>query len=90
MKSAATEVAHAGGPLAVNSVPLESTPGQAASLARDALGQGYSLGYVVCGAAAMVSCLLAVSALRGGWKDTQNTAESLAAEPPAAAAPEPL
>ncbi|WP_414505833.1 MFS transporter [Streptomyces sp. NEAU-L66] len=90
VKSAATEVARAGGPLAVNSVPPDSAPGQAVALARDALGQGYSLGYVICGAAALVSCLLAVSALRGGWKDTPNTGESLAADTPAAAAPEPL
>ncbi|MFD5393119.1 MFS transporter [Streptomyces sp. NPDC127097] len=89
-KSAATEVARAGGPLAVNSVPPDSAPGQAVSLARDALGQGYSLGYLVCGTAALVSCLLAMTALRGDWKGTPDTGESLTAGTPATAAPEPL
>ncbi|MEU6328509.1 MFS transporter [Streptomyces sp. NPDC047049] len=89
-KSAAAEVARAGGPLAVNSVPPDSAPGQAVSLARNALGQGYSLGYVVCGTAALLSCLLAVSALRGGWTVTPHTGESPAADTPAAPGPGPL
>ncbi|GAA5609118.1 MFS transporter [Streptomyces platensis] len=89
-QAAATEVARAGGPLAVNSLPPDSAPGQAVSLARDALGQGYSLGYVVCGTAALMACLLAVSALRGDRKNAPSPQESSAAGTPATTAPEPL
>lgn len=80
-KAAATAVAQEGGPLAVNSVPPASPPGQAASIAVDALGHGYSLGYLVCGIAALLSCLLAVVALRGGRANTQVTEEPLAELP---------
>lgn len=65
-KAAAGQVAALGGPLAVNSVPPTSLPGQAAPLALKALGSGYTTGYLVCGVAALVSCLLALLALRGG------------------------
>ncbi|MFE2430643.1 MFS transporter [Streptomyces sp. NPDC059373] len=64
VKAAATEVAHEGGPLAVNSVPATTPPGHASSLALEALGHGYSVGYIVCGIAAIASCLLALVALR--------------------------
>jgi MFS family permease len=84
VKAAAGQVAQAGGPLAVNSVPPTSPPGQAASLAVDALGQGYSLGYLVCAGAALVSALLAVVALHGGRGDTVTTEESLAEDTAAA------
>jgi len=80
VKHAAGAVAAEGGPLAVNSVPPASPPGQAASIAVNALGQGYSLGYVVCGAAALVSALLAALALQGGRGDTVTTEESLAGD----------
>ncbi|WP_369362663.1 MFS transporter [Streptomyces sp. CG4] len=65
-KAAAGEVAAAAGPLAVNSVPPTSPPGQAAPLALDALGHGYSIGFLVCGSAALAACLLVILALRGG------------------------
>ncbi|WP_329311949.1 MFS transporter [Streptomyces sp. NBC_01262] len=65
-KAAAAQVAAEGGPLAVNSVPAASPPGAASPFALEALGHGYSIGFVVCGVAAMVSCLLALVALRGG------------------------
>jgi MFS family permease len=77
-KAAAAEVAAEGGPLAVNSVPPSSPPGAAASLAVDALGGGYAIGYIVCGVAALVSCVLAAVALRGGRGDTLITEASLA------------
>jgi MFS family permease len=64
-KSAADAVASAGGPLAVNSVPAASPPGAALPLAEQALGHGYSLGYLVCGCAALAACLLVALALRG-------------------------
>ena len=63
-KAAAGAVAAAGGPLAVNSVPPTSPPGAAGSLAMQALGHGYSIGYLVCGCAALLACLLVVLALR--------------------------
>ncbi len=80
VKAAASAVAGEGGPLAVNSVPPTSPPGQAASIAVNALGSGYSVGYVVCGVAALVSCLLALLALRGGRSDTLVTRAALAEE----------
>ncbi|NUR32234.1 MAG: MFS transporter [Catenulispora sp.] len=58
IKGAAAHVMEEGGPLAVNSVPPTSPPGHAGPLAFDALGHGYSLGYLVCGIAALASCLL--------------------------------
>ncbi|MDX6363889.1 MAG: hypothetical protein QOC85_2899, partial [Streptomyces sp.] len=64
-KSAAHAVASAGGPLAVNSVPAASPPGAAVPLAEQALGHGYSLGYLVCGCAALAACLLVALVLRG-------------------------
>ncbi|MFL6056460.1 MAG: MFS transporter [Actinoallomurus sp.] len=81
VKAAAGHVAAEGGPLAVNSVPPSSPPGGAASLALDALGHGYTIGFVVCGAAALVSCLLALVALRGGVR------EEVTEQPPAHEAP---
>ena len=63
-KGAARHVMAEGGPLAVNSVPPDSPPGHAGPLAFEALGHGYSIGYVVCGFAALASCLLVIGALR--------------------------
>src|SRR6185369_15444484 len=60
LKAAAGAVAQAGGPLAVNSVPPNSPPGQAAPIAMAALGSGYSVGFAVCGVAAVIAGLLAV------------------------------
>lgn len=53
-------------------------PGGAASLAVDALGNGYAVGYVVCGVAALASGLLAAIALRGDRSNTQLTEAALA------------
>lgn len=64
-KAAAHEVLKEGGPLALNSVPPNSPPGAARSFALDALGHGYSIGFVVCGSAALFSALLVLLALRG-------------------------
>ncbi|MFJ2833254.1 MFS transporter [Streptomyces sp. NPDC087263] len=75
VKAAAGQVAAAGGPLAVNSLPPQSPPGGAVPLALDALGHGYSVGFVVCACAALVSCLLAGLVLRGG-RPKVNLAES--------------
>jgi hypothetical protein len=65
IKAAAGQVAAGGGPLAVNSLPPQSPPGAAAPLALHALGHGYAVGFVVCGCAALLSCLLAGLVLRG-------------------------
>ncbi|WP_194919205.1 MFS transporter [Catenulispora rubra] len=70
VKAAASHVMAEGGPLAVNSVPPDSPPGHAGPLAFDALGHGYSIGYLVCGVAALASCLLVVGALRRGDAET--------------------
>jgi hypothetical protein len=65
VKAAAGQVAAEGGPLASNSVPPSSPPGGAVPIALEALGNGYAIGYVVCGIAALACCLLSVVALRG-------------------------
>ncbi|KPI12543.1 major facilitator superfamily MFS_1 [Actinobacteria bacterium OK074] len=64
-RAAAHEVLAEGGPLALNSVPAASPPGAARDLALAALGHGYSIGFVVCGCAALFSALLVALALRG-------------------------
>ena len=61
--AAAQAVAHEGGPLAVNGL-LPGEPGSAAhEVALHALGSGYSLGFVVCGAAAILAALLTVAVM---------------------------
>jgi hypothetical protein len=47
-------------------------------MAFHALGSAYSLGYVVCGSAAVLAALLAAVALGGRTHETGLTAESLA------------
>jgi MFS family permease len=75
--SVAREVAAEGGPLAVNGLP-PGVPGSAAhQIAFDALGHGYSIGYVVCGIAAAVAAVLTVIALRGGRGDSIVEQEAL-------------
>jgi hypothetical protein len=64
LKAAVGQIAAAGGPLAVNSLPPSSPPGAAVPLALQALGHGYSIGFVVCACAAVVACLLAAVMLR--------------------------
>ncbi|MGW1026397.1 MFS transporter [Streptomyces sp. NPDC002577] len=73
VKAAAGEVVREGGPLAVNSVPPTSPPGGASSIAMEALGNGYSIGYIVCGVAALACCVLTVAALRGESGDQATT-----------------
>jgi MFS family permease len=74
---AATTVAEAGGPLAVNGLE----PGQAGSaahtVAMTALGNGYAIGYAVCGFAALLAAVLTVLGMRGGAHDHAVEAESL-------------
>jgi hypothetical protein len=74
VKAAAQQVAQQGGPLAINSVPPDSPPRAAASLAFNALGHGYAVGYIVCGVAALVSCVLTVLWLRGRRDDSLDDA----------------
>jgi MFS family permease len=62
-KEAAAALARKGGVLAVNSVPPGSPPGAAAPIAVQALGNGYSLGYLVSGIAALVAAVLAAAIL---------------------------
>lgn len=75
--AAAQGAAKNGGPLAVNGI-LPGQPGSAAhQVAYDALGNGYSIGYIVCGAAALFAALLTVLALRGGRSDNIVRQEAL-------------
>jgi MFS family permease len=67
---AAQGVAAEGGPLAVNGLP-PGAPGSAAhQVAFDALGHGYTIGYLVCAISATVAALLTVIALRGARTDS--------------------
>ena len=54
-----------GGPLAVNGASAAPKLSALHPLAQSALGTGYSVGFVVCGSAALFSALLALLALRG-------------------------
>ncbi|QNP65748.1 MFS transporter [Streptomyces genisteinicus] len=63
--AAAHEIAAAGGPLAVNSLP-PGAPGSAAhGLALDALGSGFSTAFLVCAAAAAVAAVLTAIGMTG-------------------------
>ena len=66
------------GPLGANSVP--NPPNPLKNVAFDALGHANSIGYLVCGIAALVSALLVMLALGGGTRDNVITRESLAEE----------
>jgi hypothetical protein len=78
--AAAQGAAQAAGPLAVNGIE-PGQPGSAAhQIAYDALGHGYSLGYVVCGAASLAAAILTAGALRGGRSDNLVRREALVEE----------
>ncbi|GAA2480352.1 MFS transporter [Streptomyces thermolineatus] len=63
--AAAHEIARAGGPIAVNSLP-PGAPGSAAhGLALDALGSGFSTAYLVCAAAAALAAVLTAFGMGG-------------------------
>ncbi|MFF5159287.1 hypothetical protein ACFY3N_24250 [Streptomyces sp. NPDC000348] len=63
--AAAREIASAGGPIAVNSLP-PGTPGSAAhGVAPEALGSGFGTAYLVCGAAAAVAAALTAFGMTG-------------------------
>lgn len=63
VKEGAAALARTGGVLAVNSAPPGAPAGQAMSIAIQALGNGYSLGYLVSGIAALVAALLTATIL---------------------------
>ncbi|WP_433145533.1 MFS transporter [Actinomadura nitritigenes] len=66
LKHAAMEVLHEGGPLGINSASAAAPPLKPVhSMALEAVGHGYSIGFVVCGAAALASALLTLLTLRG-------------------------
>ena len=65
LKGAGGAILTQGGPLAVNGASAADPKLTALHpLALDALGQGYSVGFVVCGSAALFCALLALAALR--------------------------
>jgi hypothetical protein len=74
------------GPLGANAVPSTVTLPDGTTVpfnplkdvAFHALDSAYSLGYIVCGVAALLAAALAVFALHGSSHDTQLTPESLA------------
>ncbi|HVV08470.1 MFS transporter [Amycolatopsis sp.] len=63
------------GPLGANAVPASVNPLK--DVAFEALGHAYSIGYVVCGVAALVAAFLAAVVLRGGADRPMVTEESL-------------
>ncbi|MEU3345174.1 MFS transporter [Streptomyces sp. NPDC006700] len=78
--AAAREIAEAGGPIAVNSVP-PGAPGSAAhGLALDALGSGFSTAFLVCGVAAAVAAALTAFGMPG--LRTHRSPENEAPAPP--------
>jgi MFS family permease len=76
LKAAVGQIAAAGGPLAVNSLPPHSPPAAAAPLALQALGHGYAIGFVVCACAAILSGLLSALVLRGRGADLIDVIET--------------
>ena len=66
------------GPLGANSVP--NPPNPLKNVAFDALGHANSIGYVVCGVAAVIAALLVMLALGGGTHDSGITKASLAGD----------
>lgn len=63
--AAAHQIAKAGGPIAVNSLPL-GTPGSAAhDLALHALGSGFNTAFLKCGTAAVIAAALAAFGMIG-------------------------
>jgi MFS family permease len=68
--SAIQKAAEAAGPIASNSVPSGVPIGQAAGHAVTALDHGYSIGFAICGVAALVCCAVTV-ALLGGRREQQ-------------------
>ncbi|MFG2369813.1 MFS transporter [Streptomyces mirabilis] len=66
LKGAGTAVLEEGGPLAVNGASTTAPKlADLHPLALEALGHGYSIGFVVCGSAALFSALLALVTLHG-------------------------
>lgn len=65
LKAAGQAILGEGGPLAVNGASAAPKLSPLHPLAQSALGAGYSVGFVVCGSAALFSALLALLALRG-------------------------
>lgn len=79
---AARQIAEAGGPIAVNSLPAEAPGAAAHGLALDALGTGFSTAYLVCAVAALIAAALAALGMIGIRSDTANEAETTAATLP--------
>lgn len=80
--AAAREIAAAGGPIAVNSLPA-GTPGSAAhGLALDALGSGFGTAFLVCGAAAAVAAALTAFGMIG-VRSRRSSADPASAPEPA-------
>ncbi|GAB3168558.1 MFS transporter [Streptomyces incanus] len=91
-QAAAGQLAEAAGPLAVNSAPAGSPPAEAAGLALESLSNGFSTGYLVCGIAALLCCVLVVGALRDkagddGAASTPDSGEASTPDSGAAEAP---
>ncbi|MEU9019415.1 MFS transporter [Actinomadura sp. NPDC048394] len=77
LKHAAMEVLHEGGPLGINGASAAAPPLKPVhSMALDAVGHGYSIGFVVCGAAALASALLTLLTLRGSNRPAPGEADA--------------
>jgi MFS family permease len=63
------------GPLGANSIP--DPPNPLKNVAFEALGHANSIGYLICGIAALAAALLVVLAMGGGTHDVMITEESL-------------
>ncbi|MFJ4731968.1 hypothetical protein ACIP6V_06530 [Streptomyces sp. NPDC088770] len=79
--AAAREIAEAGGPIAVNSLPPDALGSAAHGLALEALGSGFSTAFLVCGVAAAVAAALTAFGMIG--LHARRSAEDEAPVPPA-------
>ncbi|MER6633326.1 MFS transporter [Streptomyces sp. NPDC000987] len=81
-EAAARQIAEAGGPIAVNSLP-PGVPGSAAhGVALEALGSGFSTAYLVCGVAAAIAALLTAFGMIGTHKHRSGEHEEIPATAP--------
>ncbi|MEU5093631.1 MFS transporter [Streptomyces sp. NPDC020996] len=81
-EAAARQIAEAGGPIAVNSLP-SVVPGSAAhGVALEALGSGFSTAYLVCGVAAAIAALLTAVGMIGTHKHRSGEHEEIPSTAP--------
>jgi hypothetical protein len=74
LPTSVTAAAAGAGPVATNSVPPSVPFSKAAPLAVQALHHGYSIGFAICGIAALVCAVVTVAALGGRREQEEEVA----------------